>query len=173
MAEQLTLQQVLGEIDEQAEQADSVTIDELVQHFQSRGFGPLIMFPALIAGLPTGAFPGVPSICGLCIALISLQLVWGKQYPWLPKKLAQLEIDSERIDTIVPKAMAWAKRVDYLIKPRLKFLTTDSAQRITAFITALLGLSMVPLELVPLGAGIPAWVLVFMALGLTDCASIP
>ncbi len=87
MAEQLTLQQVLGEIDEQAEQADSVTIDELVQHFQSRGFGPLIMFPALIAGLPTGAFPGVPSIFGLCIALISLQLVWGKQYPWLPKKV--------------------------------------------------------------------------------------
>ncbi|GAA4822653.1 hypothetical protein GCM10011365_21440 [Marinicella pacifica] len=167
MAEQLTLKQVLQEIDNQAGQADIVTLDDLVKHFQSRGFGPLIMFPALIAGLPTGAIPGVPSLCGLCIALISVQLVWGKQHPWLPKKLASIEMDTEKIKSTVPKAMPWAKRIDFLVRPRLKIFTTDKAQRVTALITTLLGLSMVPLELVPLGAGIPAWVLVIMALGFS------
>ncbi|MCX7546010.1 exopolysaccharide biosynthesis protein [Marinicella gelatinilytica] len=167
MAEQLTLCEVLKQIDEESEQSSAVSIDDLVAHFQSRGFGPLIMFPALIAGLPTGAFPGVPSLCGLSVALISMQLIWGKTHPWLPRKIADMELDSQRIQKIVPKALPWAKRVDYLIKPRLKVLTTDKAQRIIAVITTLLGLSMVPLELVPLGAGIPAWVLVIMALGFT------
>ena len=63
--------------------------------------------------------------------------------------------------------MPWAKKIDYLIKLRLTRLTTDKAQRITAVLTTLLGLSMVPLELVPMGAGIPAWVLIIMALGFT------
>lgn len=167
MAEQLTLQQVLGEIENRAEQAESVTLEALVKQFQSRGFGPLILFPALIAGLPTGAVPGVPSLCGLCVALFSMQMVWGKTYPWLPDKLAAVDIDSEKIEKMVPKVMPWAKKIDYLIKPRLTRLTTDKAQRITAVLTTLLGLSMVPLELVPMGAGIPAWVLIIMALGFT------
>ncbi len=96
-----------------------------------------------------------------------MQLVWGKKYPWLPNKLANMDMDSDRIHQVIPKAMPWAKRVDFLVKPRLKILTTHKAQRITAVVTTLLGLSMVPLELVPLGAGIPAWVLVFMAIGFS------
>jgi len=167
MAEQLTLQEVLKEIDNQAEQSDKVTLDELVKHFQSRGFGPLIMFPALIAGLPTGVIPGVPSLCGLCIALISMQIVWGKKYPWLPKKLAEVEIDGEKIKKVVPKALPWAKRIDFLTRPRLTILTSDTAQRITALFTSLMGLAMVPLELIPMGAGVLAWVLVIIAIGFS------
>src|SRR5690606_23665188 len=107
-------------------------------------------------GLPTGAIPGVPSLCGLCVALISIQMVWGKKYPWIPHKLAHIKVSQEKIKQVVPKTIPWAEKVDRVLKRRMTGLTQTTAQRLTAVITTLFGLSMIPLELVPLAAAVPA-----------------
>jgi hypothetical protein len=167
MGQELNLRDVLEQIEDKAQESSTLTIDDLVSHFQTRGFGPLIMFPALIAGLPTGAIPGVPSLCGLCVALISIQMVWGKKYPWLPQKLADIKVSQEKIKQVIPKALPWAEKVDRILKRRMTGLTHTTAQRLTAVITTLFGLSMIPLELVPLAAAVPAWSLVFLALGFS------
>ena len=64
-----------------------VSVGDVVNKFESRGFGPLLLLPALIALLPTGAIPGVPSICGVTLCIICLQIAFGDEHPWLPAVL--------------------------------------------------------------------------------------
>ena len=64
-----------------------VSVGDVVNKFESRGFGPLLLLPALIALLPTGAIPGVPSICGVTLCIICLQMAFGDEHPWLPAVL--------------------------------------------------------------------------------------
>ena len=63
------------------------SVGDVVNKFESRGFGPLLLLPALIALLPTGAIPGVPSICGVTLCIICLQMAFGDEHPWLPAVL--------------------------------------------------------------------------------------
>lgn len=63
------------------------SVGDVVNKFESRGFGPLLLLPALIALLPTGAIPGVPSICGVTLSIICLQIAFGDEHPWLPAVL--------------------------------------------------------------------------------------
>lgn len=53
---------------------------------EKRGFGPMLALPSFIACTPIGAIPGVPSIAGVTILLISLQILLGRRHPWLPQK---------------------------------------------------------------------------------------
>ena len=64
-----------------------VSLGDVVNKFESRGFGPLLLLPSLIALLPTGAIPGVPSICGVTLCIICLQIAFGDEHPWLPAVL--------------------------------------------------------------------------------------
>ena len=48
-----------------SESGDTTSLGEVIERFEDRGFGPLLLMPALIALLPTGAIPGVPTLCGI------------------------------------------------------------------------------------------------------------
>lgn len=41
------------------EQEGKTRLGDVIARFEDRGFGPLLLMPALIALLPTGAIPGV------------------------------------------------------------------------------------------------------------------
>lgn len=51
-----------------------------------RSFGPLLLMAGLIILAPVvGDIPGVPSIMGVFIVLVSVQLLIGQEHFWLPK----------------------------------------------------------------------------------------
>lgn len=51
------------------ENSDKTSLGEVIERFDDRG-GPLLLAPALVALLPTGATPGVPTICGITMFFI-------------------------------------------------------------------------------------------------------
>ncbi|MBR9790503.1 MAG: exopolysaccharide biosynthesis protein [Gammaproteobacteria bacterium] len=63
-----------------------VSVGDVVNKFESRGFGPFLLLPALIALLPTGAIPGVPSICGVTLCIICLQMAFGDEHPLVTRR---------------------------------------------------------------------------------------
>jgi len=166
MSERLKLTDILETLDRQVED-DTITLQDIVDTFNARGFGPVVLLPALIALLPTGGVPGVPSACGIFIALLAIQLVFGRQSPWLPKKLGERGVSHERWHQITQRAKPWTLRIDRLLEPRLGWLTGNLVQRLLALLMVVLGLGMMPLELLPFAAAIPALAIVIMALGLT------
>lgn len=144
-----------------------ITMGEIVEHFDDRGFGPLLLAPALIAVLPTGAIPGVPAICAVFIILISGQLLLGRPHPWLPRKVREFSFSKRRFEKGYEKARPWTRRFDRLLLPRLEFLTRDIGTRVVAVISICLALTMIPLELIPLACAIPGLAIACFAIGLS------
>lgn len=145
----------------------AIELGDVVKQLQSRGFGPILLAPALIALLPTGAIPGVPSACGIMIFLVAIQMVFGQTHPWLPKKLKQLEFSRERFTKATSQAKPYTQKIDRWLRPRLNFLTDEPFNRITALACALIGLAMIPLELVPFAAAVPALAIALAAIALS------
>ena len=144
-----------------------IDFDEMVEALKYRGFGPLLIGPALIVVLPTGAIPGVPSLCAAMIILISGQLVFGKRFPWIPQRLKDISFERKKYQDAVKKAKPYTEWIDGFFHPRFKILTEDIAQRIIAVICIALSLLMIAFELVPFAAALPALAILLFGLSIS------
>lgn len=145
---------------------DKVSIGDIMDTLKSRGFGPLIFAPALIAIMPTGGIPGVPTVCGVIIILISIQMLFGKERPWLPQFVNNVSFDEEKLHKGVNIASKATKWIDKIVKPRLEQLTSDAAKKAAAALCIFAALAMIPLELVPFAVMIPAASVILFAISL-------
>lgn len=145
---------------------ETLSLPTLMDTMQGRGFGPLLLVPALIALLPTGAIPGVPTCCALLTILVAGQLAAGKHTPWMPRRLRRVRFERERFRRGVEKVRPWTRRLDRLLKPRLQWLTRAPFNRVGALLCILVAATMPPLELVPFAAAVPALIILLYALAL-------
>ena len=162
----LKLSDILCQI-KQLDSGDSVSLGDVVGQFAGRGFGPILLAPALIALLPTGAIPGVPTACGIVICLVAAQMLFGRESPWLPSWLKMREITRSKVESTTERLLPVTRRIDRLIHPRLQWLSQSPWNKGVAFCCALVGLSMIPLEVVPMAAGLPAGAIVIASVGLS------
>lgn len=145
----------------------TIEFKEIVKALNHRGFGPLILAPALFVVLPTGAIPTVPSMCAIIICMVAVQMIFGRTYPWIPKQLEERSVDRKKFENGFEKAKPWIRRIDKLTSERLAFLTITPVQKIIALCCIGVALTMIPLELVPFAAFLPAFVIFILALGLS------
>lgn len=165
MRDYMTLTGVLDQLN-QAMDGERVSLGQLVAALNQRGFGPLLLAPALIAILPTGAIPGVPTLCAVTIALTAGQLAAGRRMPWLPAWLQRREIDRVRFSRAFDAARPVTYRLDRFIRPRLAIMVREPVPRLLALLCCALAVLMIPLELVPLAAAMPAAAIALMGVGL-------
>lgn len=151
---------------EHSGESGRLSIDNVMNAIGARGYAPLTLILALIAILPTGAVPGVPTVCGVCILLISSQLAVGKRYPWLPARLRRLAIDRARYARVAEHIKPWSRRLDRLVKPRLEVLVEGWSVRVIGLLFMLLAACMPPLELLPFAAAAPGGAIALISLGL-------
>mgnify|MGYP001385810282 CR=1 FL=1 len=146
---------------------DKISIGDIVEALNHRGFGPLLIGPSLLVVMPTGAIPGIPSLCALLIILIAAQIAFGRRFPWIPSKLKKIEFEREKYETAVNKVKPYTKWVDSFFQERLQFLTRETAQRIIAAVCVILALCMIPLELIPFASFLPASAILIFGLSLS------
>lgn len=166
MDDVLTLTQTLETIKDDTS-GEKISVGDLVEALNSRGYGPLLIGPALIAILPTGAIPGVPAICALLIIFVSIQILIGRSRPWLPKKLKNFSFQREKFMDALDKAKPYTQKIDRLIHPRLTFLIKDEIKPVIAVICILLSLAIMIIGFVPFLAALPATAIVLLGLGLS------
>lgn len=166
MSETITLTSVLDKLEHDTG-GERLAMTEVLHVIGNRGYGPLLLIVALLAILPTGIIPGLPSVCGLSIALIASQLAIGKRSPWLPRRLRRLSIERDRFTQVAARVRPFTRRLDRFVRPRLTVLTEGVATRVIALTCIVLGLTMIPLELIPFGAAAPGGAIALMALGLS------
>ncbi|ABE59848.1 MULTISPECIES: exopolysaccharide biosynthesis protein [Chromohalobacter] len=166
MESRISLTQLLEKLDD-ANDGRTIHLQDVVDTFQSRGFGPLVTLPALLALLPTGGVPGVPTLCAIFIALIAVQQLFGRQSPWLPRKLRERGISHDKLHRSVERVRPWTRRIDRLLAQRLDILLQPVARRFIAVLVIALALAMIPLELLPFAAAMPALAITVIGLGMT------
>lgn len=166
MESRISLTQLLETLDD-ANDGKTIRLQDIVETFRSRGFGPLITLPALLAFLPTGGVPGVPTLCALCIVLMASQQLLGRQSPWLPRKLRERGISHDKLHRTVKRVRPWTQRIDKLLAQRLEIFLQPTARRLIAVLVIVLALGMIPLELLPFAAAMPALAITVIGLGMT------
>lgn len=160
-----SLTDVLEQIEPDKE-TGKASIGDIMETLESRGFGPLLFGPALIAVMPTGGIPGVPTVCGVVIALLSVQMIMGKSQPWLPNFINKIDFDKQKLEKGVNIASKVTTKIDKISKPRLQQLSSEGAKKVIAGVCILAALSMIPLEAVPFAVMIPATSIILFAIGL-------
>lgn len=151
---------------EQAGDGEQLSVSDMVSSVQDRGFGPLILLPALITFLPTGGIPGVPVVAAVIIVLVSAQMLLGWQDPWLPKRVTRLTVDRQRFVELLRKSHFVTRRIDKVIRPRMQWVVSSKGTRLVGFMTILVALSMIPTGLIPFLTALPSGFLVMLSVGL-------
>jgi hypothetical protein len=120
-------------------ESGSVTLGELRAAAGDRSFGALLVLLA-IPNMVAGLIPGLSILLGLPLILVSLQLLVGADRPWLPRRLARLEIPRADLRRIVDRVQPFLQRLERALKPRLEFLMAPWAERLIGLACLLLSL---------------------------------
>ncbi len=168
----LTLYELLGRMQTSGSD-EKVAFGELLRLVEKRGFGPMLALPAFLSATPIGAIPGIPTVTGITIFLISLQVLLSKDHPWLPKAIKQINIDKASLNSGITKIKPAALQIDRFLYPRWFFIRQPLFRAILALTCACCGILMIPLELVPFMGLVPAFAVLIMAVGMaTDDGAV-
>ena len=158
------VEDVIGELDELAAGNDEVCIGDVLDDFGARSFGPVIMIFALIEITPIGAIPGLPTALASIIALIALQLLFGKDHIWMPQFLQKRSVESKKLHKAVGKLRGVAHWLDGHSRDRLSALTQGVWLKVAALAIIILCVTVPPLEVLPFASSGP--MLAIAAIGL-------
>ena len=168
----MSLHELLGKMQCRGDE-EKVTFGELLNVMEKRGFGPMLAAPAFICSTPIGAIPGIPTVTGITIFLISLQVLLARNHPWLPSAIRDIGINRDSLNKGIGKAKPAVTHVDKLLMPRWFFMRQFVFRSLIALSCAICGLMMVPLELVPFLGLVPAVAIFTMAVGMaTDDGAV-
>jgi hypothetical protein len=117
----------------------SVTLADVVAAVGERSFGAVLVILA-IPNMVASLVPGLSIVLGLPLLLVSLQLLYGADRPWLPQRLARLEMQRHDLRRIVERMRFALRRLERAVKPRLEHLATDWAERLIGLGCLLLSL---------------------------------
>lgn len=161
------LEDLMDEIRADSGSSDEVSLAQIMQAVGTRAYGPLLLVPGLVALAPTGAIPGMSIVTGTIIVVVAIQLLFGRNKPWIPKRALEFSFSRDTLLSAMERGRPYARRIDDFLKPSFTQVTDFPATRIIAIVAIALALSMFPLALVPFAVAIPSSAIVLFALGLT------
>ncbi len=148
-------------------QGDKISFEDVIQALNHRGFGPMLVAPALIGILPTGAIPFMPNVVALFVLLIAVQILLGRTKPWMPKRIKNFSFSRQAYQNAYKKFRPYALWIDGFFHPRFEFLTGEMAQKLIAVMCIGLALSIVVLAFIPFMAAIPCMAILLFGLGVS------
>lgn len=160
MAEPCNLEQVLERIKKsENENGDSqnISLRSILDELGHRSFAPLLLLPGLVTLLPVGGIPGVPTVMGILVFLVSIQLLLGRKSFWLPGWLIDRSVSSSKLEKSRRWMLGPARFIDHFLHPRLNIIVNSGGIYIIALLSVVVALMMPPMELVPfsaIGAGL-------------------
>lgn len=125
----------------QAFQGDKISVGELVDSLDSRAHGVLLLILALPMCIPN--IPGISTIFGILMIAPALGLLFGQRRLWLPRQVRAWTFPREGFNKALRVAIGGLKRVEFLIKPRLSFLTRWPLTSLVGFQTLLMALVLI------------------------------
>lgn len=141
---------------------EGITLGDFVDALGERAFGIILFAMALPVSIPF--LYGVPQVMALPMMALAAQMAMGRDEPWLPTRFKSRRIGKAGLDRMARNGRKWFGWLEALARPRLRFLSGPSAERIVGGIFMVFCASI----LVPLPATntTPGIALAIAALGL-------
>jgi hypothetical protein len=147
-------------------QGDTITLRELLEKIGEQGLLIFCMILTLPFLFPV-SIPGVSTVFGLAILLIGIGVTLNR-LPWLPTRLKERKIGTERLIPVLQRGADVLARLERFVRPRIPVLTHGST--VNRFNGVMLVLSavllMFPLGLIPFSNTLPGLAILFLAIGM-------
>jgi hypothetical protein len=144
-------------------EGERVSLGDMVDAFDARAYGPLIVLFAAPNILPV-ALPGISAVLGAPLILLTAQLMIGRRHPWLPAVLRRRSLARTSFESLVARIVPRLHRIERMIRPRFLPLTGIAGKRFIG--AAGLILATIVFLPIPFGNMLPGMALVLMAVGL-------
>lgn len=146
---------------------DVITARDMLNAVGRRSYGPVLLLLGFISISPLTIIPGANWLVALLILVISLQILIGMRYPWLPSRLLKFEFRRGDLLKGVEMSEGYVRRIDAVLRPRLTFLTDPPFAQAIALVCIGAALVSFPLGFIPFGPVLPGLAVLLFGLGLT------
>jgi hypothetical protein len=146
-------------------EGERVSFREILTHLRHRAFGFTLLIFALPCCLPMP--PGIPTVCGIAIVIIALNLIAARQRLWLPSMIADKSIARADLKRTVERWVSYLERLERICKPRLPIVTEPVGKILIGIVILVLGLIMI-LPIPFLGNMPPGFAASVIAIGITE-----
>ena len=155
--------EVLREIAEA--EGERVTFREIMTGLRHRAFGFTLLIFALPCCLPMP--PGIPTVCGIAMVIIALNLIAARPRLWLPRMIADKSLARADLRRVVDRLARYLERLERICKPRFAIVTETVGNILIGIVLLALGLIMImPIPL--LGNMPPGFAASVIAIGMTE-----
>lgn len=160
-AEAIAISQRLSQLAADAD-GETVTLDWILSQLHERAFGLFLLVLALPCCIPF--LYGIPQIVALPLMFVSGQILFARQAPWLPDRLATRSVSKAGLENLAERAGPWLRRIEAISRPRIAALTRAPMDRVVGAALVLFSASI----LVPLPGTntVPGFAVVVVAMGL-------
>jgi hypothetical protein len=124
-----------------ADAAERVSFGEIVRGLRHRAFGFATLVFALPCCLPV--IPGIPTICGIALVIIALNLITARRRLWLPRFIAEKTVARADLERLVARALPYLKKLERFSRPRLEIVTDTYGKILIGMALLLLGFIMI------------------------------
>lgn len=98
-----------------------MTIAQILDALDARAFGLAILLFAIPSVIPMP--PGVPTVVGIALLIVSIQMVFGRVELWLPSFLSKRDFSRKALVSGFEKIKPQLEFIERFARPRLLFLT--------------------------------------------------
>lgn len=124
--------------------ADGFSLHYIFDRLDERAFGAALFLLALPCAIPFLYL--VPQIVSLPMMALTLQMLAGRQEPWLPERFATRKIDKAGLTRMSSFGRKWFGWLERISRPSLTWLTGRKSERVIAlFLTLFCASILVPL----------------------------
>lgn len=123
-----------------AQPSERLTVEDILAVLRDRAFALLVVLLGLPNCLPMP--PPIPLVCGLLLALVALQIAFGRPTPWLPAALLRRSIAKVDIERAVTRALPIFRRLERFSRPRMSLFDSGFAFRLMGVLLLILALGL-------------------------------
>ncbi len=159
------ISELLGKVFNKKKDSDGdyLTIAEVMHLLRERGFGIMIVLFALPNLFPA-FLPPIPTLFAIPLSFFCVQMILRFEAPHLPGIIARRRLKRSSLQTAITKSMPYMKKVESIIRPRMEFMTSNTAERYLGVFMLLFSLTVaVPL---PMTNFIPSIALLCIGIGI-------
>ncbi|MFS2317114.1 exopolysaccharide biosynthesis protein [Maricaulis sp. D1M11] len=123
---------------------DGLSLGEFVDALGERAFGIILFAFALPVSIPF--LYGVPQVVAFPMMFLALQMLAGRDEPWLPSRFRERNLSLESLQRMARGGRKWFGWLETLARPRLLVLSAAGAERVIGLVfTVFCASIMIPL----------------------------
>jgi hypothetical protein len=123
-----------------AQPSERLTVGDILAVLKDRAFALLVVILGLPNCLPMP--PPIPLVCGLLLAFVAAQIIFGRPAPWMPMALRRRSVARADVERAVGRAIPIFRKLERFSRPRMTVFDTGFALRMVGVLLLCLAVGL-------------------------------